>query len=253
RSEGNPLDLNNLPEDYSSRDGKQVVEDTSSTAGHKKKKSGAKDGKDESGKVYECRFCSLKFCKSQALGGHMNRHRQERETETLNRARQLVFNTDNLIAPGPHHLGGQPVPQGGYHQAGNIADPALPFRSAYQTTRLFSSSSSSILPPPPPTHDSYMYTSPPSRLVSYSSQLPPNDYFVGHVLPPPGNSPYGPSYPAPPPDHHPTNYTCIGAPVGHGTKPGGGRDLSLNHQEEGLSWGRRVDPASINRYQDGFQ
>lgn len=29
----------------------------------------------------------------------------ERETETLNRARQLVFNNDNLAAPGPPHLG----------------------------------------------------------------------------------------------------------------------------------------------------
>ncbi|KAL0424743.1 UNVERIFIED_CONTAM: Zinc finger protein JAGGED [Sesamum radiatum] len=56
RPEENPLDLNNLPEDYT-RDGKQVSEDSSSSAvagGHRKKKNGAKEGKDEAGKVYEC-------------------------------------------------------------------------------------------------------------------------------------------------------------------------------------------------------
>ncbi|KAL2559002.1 zinc finger protein JAGGED-like [Forsythia ovata] len=228
RSEGNPLDLNNLPEDYF-KDGKQVLEDSSSSSGYRKKKSSTTDEKDECGKVYECRFCSVKFCKSQALGGHMNRHRQERETETLNKARHLVFTSD--LAPGAHHLGyvssGQPIPHGNCYRTGNImGDPTVPFRSIYPT-RMFSGSIPAQYPGP---------------LV--------NDYFVaGNVLS--GNSRYSNSKSSYSPAPQGSNFTCVGAPVGHGFPNGNEscsrgqdgvddvRDMSLHNQEEGLDWDRR--------------
>ncbi|OVA02956.1 zinc finger protein [Macleaya cordata] len=250
-------------------------------AGFRKKKSGAnKDGKDDCGKVYECRFCSLKFCKSQALGGHMNRHRQGKETETLNRARQLVFSNEPIAAQGCPHIGlrdpilsgARPIPSVNFHQAGsNMGDPSQPFRSVYPT-RLFSGSSSTILSQqPPPSHQPYLYSSssPSSRLVSFPSQYPPphhhlmNDYHLinGGVA---GES----------------NYTCIGAPLGHvfpheadragrvlslsAASGRGGGEVSLQSQEDGLNWGpssytrrqqqqqQHLDPSSINRFQDGF-
>ncbi|XVF44162.1 hypothetical protein PTKIN_Ptkin02bG0098600 [Pterospermum kingtungense] len=251
RAEKNPLDLNNFPDDCT-RDGKQVFEEGNSS-GSRKKKNG---GKDEFGKVYECRFCSLKFCKSQALGGHMNRHRQERETETLNRARQLVFNNDNLSTQG--HLG--------CHPGGNVGDPTLPFRSVYPP-RLFNGSSSTLMAPPLQLSQPYLHPSR-SRLSSYPSQYPihpMNDCYVGHV---PASSSSS-QYPHQNLNYHgapDSNYTCIGAPVGLGFGPGssrrpdlggsgggsaGGRDMSVSHQEEGLNWGRsHAGGTTINRFPD---
>ncbi|XP_031402664.1 zinc finger protein STAMENLESS 1-like [Punica granatum] len=224
RAENNPLDLNNLPEDFSRDGNKPVFEAGSSSSAGCNSRKKKNSGKDDCEKVYECRFCSLKFCKSQALGGHMNRHRQERETEAMNRARQMVFGTDNIAVP--RHLSCQSL-AGGYPPLPNIGDPSLPFRSVYQPPRLYSSASSPSaptlqqsphLPPqqPPPSQSAYLYPSP-SRLVSYPSQyhspIPPhsmNDYCVGHVLSSGANGTYNYGSTGGGPD---SNYTCIGAPV----------------------------------------
>ncbi|KAJ1282796.1 hypothetical protein BS78_03G079200 [Paspalum vaginatum] len=219
RQEGSPLDLNNLPEEY----GKQAVESSTTTATSSvdavriKKKGGSGGNKDDAAKVYECRFCSLKFCKSQALGGHMNRHRQERETETLNRARQLVFGNDSLATVGAQmsfrdgNMGGAAPPTilgGGFRGGatggggGSMGDPCLPFRPVHP---LLSS-------PQPPYH--YLYTAPPSTLhpMSYPATYPGpprqpavGDYVIGHAVTA-GDALMQPT-------HRGSSFSCFGAPL----------------------------------------
>ncbi|KAI4313920.1 hypothetical protein L6164_026862 [Bauhinia variegata] len=213
----------------------------------------------------------------------------KRETETLNHARQLVFRNDHNLAAaqGAPHLGCcQPIAPGSYNPVtATTGDPTIPLRFS----RCFSGSPSTNLtpsppPPPPPPSQQYLYTSPSRHIMSFPSHYPQhghpvNDYYVGHVLGSSTTQPYGHSH------HHNMNYvsgaapaaesssyTCIGAPVGQGftagagrgsdVAGGGGKDVSLQNQDEGLNWGRsysgsaaqqRLDhPSAINRYQDGF-
>ncbi|KAM0933047.1 putative transcription factor C2H2 family [Dioscorea sansibarensis] len=180
-------------------------------------------GKDDA-KVYECRFCSLKFCKSQALGGHMNRHRQERETETLNRARQLVFSTDG--GHGSHiglremNIGGggmQSISPGSFqHRCGTVAEQCLPLRPMYPR-----------LPTQPYVYPSSSSSS--SHHVPYPSPYPPHhppvgDYFIGHVISGSGSGINSQRQAVNPNPNFSTsgggggggeqsNYTCYGAPL----------------------------------------
>ncbi|KAK8655358.1 hypothetical protein V6N13_107939 [Hibiscus sabdariffa] len=184
----------------------------------------------------------------------------ERETETLNRARQLVFSNDNLATPG--HL--EYVPSS-YHPS----DPTLSFRSVCPP-RLFSGSSSTVLPPTLQPPQPYLHPSPSRLGSSYPSQCPThgiNDYYVGHVLGINNNLSYSQHH-----HHHrnlnylggsDSNYTCIGAPVGnvfsHGSTRGsdlvgpgrvGGAGFKDVQQQASNTW--TSDHPSAIQFEDGL-
>ncbi|KAJ1436211.1 hypothetical protein SESBI_04237 [Sesbania bispinosa] len=187
-----------------------------------------------------CHSCAGYRKKKSGREGWQRRVWEERETETLNHARQLVFRNDqNLVAQAPPHLGCcQPIAAGGYHSSGNMGDPTVPLRFP----RYFSASSSTHVPPPPA--QPYLYSSP-SRPVSFPSHFPQhqvNDYHVGHVMS--SSQAYNMSYGGGGGDS--SSYTCVGAPVGQGllrSMDAGGKDGSLQNQEEGLNWGRSYSGA----------
>ncbi|KAF7827813.1 zinc finger protein JAGGED-like [Senna tora] len=223
RPEEIPLDLNNLPDDYS-RDGKQVAlhhEDSSSSGCSRKKKSGGKEGKEECGKFSIYSFSSLGFNgpgPGRAVGF------AERETETLNHARQLVFRSDHTIAAQgpPHHLGCcQGIGGGGYHGGGEATTMGVRF-PRYPA--------GPAAPPQAPAYN--LYGSP-----TGGGGVNQNEYYVGHVMHNYGGVGVGVGE---------SSYTCVGAPVGLGGKEGS----VVQRQEEVMNWGRSY--SGINRFQDGF-
>ncbi|KAJ0256813.1 Zinc finger protein JAGGED-like [Hirschfeldia incana] len=90
----------------------------------------------------------------------------ERETESLNKARELVLRNDTF----PSHQG---PPSFSYHQG----DLITPFKPMMYPPRLFSPSS--LLPPPPPPFvQPYIYPPPPPLRPSSFPPCHTNDYYL---------------------------------------------------------------------------
>ncbi|KAG2319928.1 hypothetical protein Bca52824_013141 [Brassica carinata] len=202
--DNNTFDLNNLPDDPSI-DFFPFYKEGSSSSSSSVGGFREKDIKDR--KEYECRFCSLKFFKSQALGGHMNRH--QRETESLNKARELVLRNNTF----PPHQG---PPSFSYHHRDlHIGDPITPYKPVMYPPRLFSPSA--LPPTPPPLVQPYLY--PPGPPLSPTPLSLPyrrtNDYYLhnnGTHHQTLTNSGCGGRSP---PE---SRYTFIGAPVANGSR-----------------------------------
>ncbi|CDY35555.1 BnaA05g16310D [Brassica napus] len=132
----------------------------------------------------------------------------ERETESLNKARELVLRNDTF----PPHQG---PPSFSYHQGDvHIGDLITPFKPMMYPPRLFSPSSL-LPPPPPPVVQPYMYPPPPARRPSSFPPRHTNDYYLynnGTHHQTLTNSGCGGRAP---PD---SSYSFIGAPVANGSK-----------------------------------
>ncbi|KAG6488042.1 hypothetical protein ZIOFF_056800 [Zingiber officinale] len=185
RAEENSLDLNNYPDEHGKPPPAEESTMTSAASvgttrtGLKKKKG---LGNDEAAKVYECRFCSLNlinvfFCSSSS----------ERETETLDRARQLVFSTEGLA-------GAASAVRGFQHGAGLNGEPFLQFRPA-------------VVYPNAPAVKQYMYPSSSAASSPYQHPAVICNYYVGHVVSGGSQSQAlcGP--------HQDPSFTCYGAPL----------------------------------------
>ncbi|KAK1324590.1 hypothetical protein QJS10_CPA01g01461 [Acorus calamus] len=175
----------------------------------------------------------------------------ERETETLNRARQLVFGTETL-APTHGSLigfgGGQPMSSGGGGGFYN-RDQCLNLRPVYPRLPTMLPQSLQHQPPPLPPLQPYLYTSNSHHFPNPTTQQypppPPHmnaDYLVGHVFS--GNNNNCSHHRPPSSLNYPTelNYTCIGGapPLAHGFPTEGVHgtvtgDVNRGNRTDGLS------------------
>nr|XP_018677777.1 PREDICTED: zinc finger protein STAMENLESS 1-like [Musa acuminata subsp. malaccensis] len=129
----------------------------------------------------------------------------ERETETLNRARQLVFSNDGAIGLRDPSTGGSQIPPGGFqHRGGSIGEACVQFQPVYPG-----------LPNPPPVSQ-YLHPSSSSRSLPHppAYQPPHPHYYIGHVIS--GSSQRQPRHHGYSPD---PSFTCYGAPVSHSFPP----------------------------------